>query len=568
MNLTNIIQLIASAVSIRVSQNLSDHLSAIQPGKVANSWFARPSSFGSQIGEKAPGWIAQIVDFFKNSTFADKIKSTTTPVSYQRAIERGSDRVDSIQGRRNSLRERLRTLNDTMAQARSQPGMFNPSHIAHLQHAIDVYTSQFDEATEDLRQYRREQDKLNQAVQDRIKLIQDGATDEDITAVDRTKLDLDRFMQKRDAAENRYNTARQRLTDEYLNSTGRTTAQLNQMAATVDRLRIEFERLNGRVSSATDAYESAKDTARNRTSASKSAQVRRGSTASRRVRQAFSVAGRLLGRRFRVRTKGFRNLVRGVMNPKAARARVNVMASNGAAGEAVQSAAMVARVGEMAAALGAVVGVAAAAIGVFVAAVYLMAKAVNAAADAGKRATEFYRAERSRFSGQILNAVARYDAQSARLEARSSMATGNSASGVVEATMALRESMQARSERWETLYNTGLATLIDIATVGSDVLEFFDILSPVLQTGINGIRGILQAAGAKLTKIEENTRKENSVAGVQTIIELQRGNATNRTKKAFPPPTVQNPSRPQNQKQKGKEKDPGGKKFPVLPEVK
>jgi hypothetical protein len=126
----------------------------------------------------------------------------------------------------------------------------------------------------------------------------------------------------------------------------------------------------------------------------------------------------------------------------------------------------------------------------------------------GNQRTAELKGNRSQFSNSINAATQRYDMQSINLEQRSSQATSNSASGVVNSTMALRESNQGRSEAWEDIGNRLLATSLDVATAVSDIVAAVDIFTPAVQMGVELLRSTLSAFGIPLRAIEKNTRPD------------------------------------------------------------
>ena len=138
---------------------------------------------------------------------------------------------------------------------------------------------------------------------------------------------------------------------------------------------------------------------------------------------------------------------------------------------------------------------------------------VNRELAAGKKEVERFKAERSMFSGQVQAAVARYNMQSMDLERRSTAATSGSASAVVESTMGLRESTQNRSEKWENIGNTILATTLDIAALTSNVINALDEVVGFTQfvaNGVDAIRAGLALIGVPIKEIAKNTRKDDS----------------------------------------------------------
>ena len=127
---------------------------------------------------------------------------------------------------------------------------------------------------------------------------------------------------------------------------------------------------------------------------------------------------------------------------------------------------------------------------------------------------ERFRKERSTYNGVIANAVARYDRQSIQLEARSSMASQSSAKGVVESGMALRESTQGRSERWENLSNHAITFFNDMATTVSRAIDFFDFIPRIGTEMFDALRILVEYASfgnIVMTKIERNTKQEDPI---------------------------------------------------------
>ena len=156
-------------------------------------------------------------------------------------------------------------------------------------------------------------------------------------------------------------------------------------------------------------------------------------------------------------------------------------------------------------ALGAVAGPIGVAISAAVVVVSSALVFVNRQLAAGQQEIARFRAERSRFSADVRNSIAKYDRQSIELEQRSSQATGGSAAGVTKSTMALRESVQGRTQEWEDIGNKILASTIDVATLLNNILNSIDIVTPAA----SAIVGFYHDVGVQLgvlKEIEKNTR--------------------------------------------------------------
>jgi len=194
------------------------------------------------------------------------------------------------------------------------------------------------------------------------------------------------------------------------------------------------------------------------------------------------------------------------------------------AGEELAAAEAMGVIAEASAGLAEALGPVGVAIGVVAAAAVAAVVAINRQLEAGKKEVERYRGERSRFSSQVAGAVAKYDQQSIDLERRSSQATQGSAAGVTASTMALRESNQDRSEKWEEMSNQLLATTLDMATDISEVVNAIDIITPVAQASLTVSRDTLKLLGFRLRDIADNTKK----GGVIDFEALRQGMQSNK----------------------------------------
>lgn len=503
-------------------------------------------------------------DQLRASMISQKMSDRT-----DRAYENGETataRHDRLQGQYSSIR-------DAVTQEELNPTGMPQDQLDHMRHAADVYQAQLDQASESLQRVTGEQDHLRQTINEQIRLKKDeiSISEEDASSLDTALRRIDKAIGARDQAGATYDQRRDKLTNEHLFPTDRTPRELAIMAQSVEEARVRFESLSHSVERATKDFDTLKDKSVTRSSADASASERHGGSGLQKAwRQLRTRTRRAIGSRNRKSTNSAFNKIDAVINPQQARRRHGIARKNlskartardaayeanqlrstpatvsalgeaestvGAATKAVAATGAMAEFGEAIAAVGAVAGaVTGVVVGVGAAIAAAIAFINNRMAE-GKKEIERFRSERSTFSASVSGAILRYDVQSKILEARSTQATAGSAVGVTQATMKLRESNQDRSEQWEIIANTILATSIDIATKVSNGLAALDIITPAANAALNYFRDWAEFWGIELTEIKKNTKKpviEN--VGVEVFREFNRGNVAARAQKELPP---------------------------------
>jgi hypothetical protein len=198
------------------------------------------------------------------------------------------------------------------------------------------------------------------------------------------------------------------------------------------------------------------------------------------------------------------------------------------AGPAVRVAVGAAVARSAAATVGAVALPVAAAIGVVAGAVVAVKSFVNRQLQKSEQLINGQIQQRSQFNGQIANAMARYEAQEMQLNMRTGAQTANSSSAVVESTMRLKEAQQPMNAAWEDIGNRIQAAATDTATLLQEGLNKIDILTPLVTQSVKMLEYL-----PWVKKVAENTAKPVEGVGIDAFLAGVNMNANKRNDKRF-----------------------------------
>lgn len=517
------------------------------------------------------------------------IKASQVSERQVQRTERSDETVRVATEDRDQLHSKYSSVRQAVTEEKTNPTGMDPAILAHMEAAAESYEKQLGLANQSLADVVREQQALRAAIDAQIQALE-GFSPEDLQKHDRSAQKVESATQVRNQAQSKFNQARDALTNEFVSPTGKTDAQLVKMAESVAKYQEELDKATATLKRVTEAEQATQKSlvsgAKNQKIADERKPQSKFGEAFRKVRTNLR---RMLGSRGRKALKGAEKRfdqvaekAKAIRDPKAAKKKAedlrekadaakqrhteaveqhqknvqqhqtsptpeteSAVSESGASMEAAESTAAaseeMALAAEGAAGLAAAlapVGVAfavvAAAVAGAIAVVASAIKFINAEIAAGEKEVERFRHERSQFSGQVAGAVARYDLQARQLEQRSSAATGASATGVVEATMGLKESNQGRSEQWERIGNSLLEQTIGIATVVSDVLNVLDFISPTVEGLVDLSKSGLSLIGVKLSNIDKNTEKNGRNVGLDVVSGFNAANRNARGNKAFP----------------------------------
>jgi len=435
-----------------------------------------------------------------------------------------------------------------------------------MRDAADIYRIQLDQAADNLKKVTGEHERLRQAIEKQIEVAK-GLTASDLEDLRSASARTGKAADHRDSIQEKHN-----VTDEALNPTGMSLKELKRMADAANKLELDLEAADKALKKSITAEERLQQAvlsrAKNQTAADERRPTSNFGQAFRKISTGFR---KLIGSRGRKALKPLKPFVDrakkqidAIRNPakakdrrdKARAAHKTAQQEHQAAKDAhakaptADTAAAVEKTGkgvataasEMEAAEGVaavaeafgglieVLGPVGIAIGLVGAAATAALAAINRQLAAGKKEVERFRSERSRYSGEVANAVARYDYQTRSLEQRSSSATSATATGVVNSTTNLRESVQKRSEDWENISNAMQEMKNVIATGLSDLIQAVDVITPIAKFGVGAVQSGFAMVGVKLTALDENTKQPEKNIGLDAINRLNKSNS-----KKFPP---------------------------------
>lgn len=141
--------------------------------------------------------------------------------------------------------------------------------------------------------------------------------------------------------------------------------------------------------------------------------------------------------------------------------------------------------------------------------------------------------EKSAFNAKIANATARYEQQQMRLNIRTGAETSESAKGLVESTMRLKESKQPQESRWEAIQNRWEAYHADAAKTWQDIINAIDFVTPAVEKLLNLVELL-----PWIKKIEGNTRKESQEVNATVEQVFSAWKANNDTKQMKGPQPI------------------------------
>lgn len=555
--LAHIVQLIATAINSKLTLTLSQRIARLSSEMKANSG-------GFKWIDRTPAGLTN---------------------SHRQQMERSGESVSKASQYKNEAHQRFSSARDAVTAESLNPTGMSPAHLDQLKQAADIYRLQLNDASDNLKKVTGEHEKLREAIAKQIASAK-GMTAGDIGSLRSASQRTAKSSSRRDAIQDKLISARDAVTKEFLNPTGISAKQFARMNDAVQKYSHDLSMADIALKKSVEAEAKLQKTVLDRAKAQGTADDRRPTSKIGQALRKVDVAFRkMLGPRGRKALKPLTDRMtkarkaidkaRDAISPKKSRERIkkaretakttksehqqaqaehqkaieahqnsptadtqkgvedataNVAKTGEAAAAASEELAAAESMGLIAEAAGGLVealGPVGVAIGLVASAAIAAVAYINRELEAGKKEVERFRQERSTYSSQIANAVMQYEMQSRQLEQRSSAATSGSAVGVVNSTMDLRESLQERNEKWESLGNRILDLQIQIATslnnaIAKPMNKAIDYLDDI----VVGLHVIGEWFGI-LNKIEENTDKDKGPA-LEGLLNQQRGNANMR----------------------------------------